>query len=64
MTISEMAKKYNMTPKGLRYYERIDLISHVNRNKNGLRDYKQEHCNCLELIRCTRSASLSVKVLN
>ncbi len=53
-----------MTPKGLRYYERIDLISHVNRNKNGLRDYKQEHCNCLELIRCTRSAGLSVEVLN
>lgn len=40
MTISEMAKKYNMTSKGLRYYERIALIPHVNRNKNGLRDYK------------------------
>lgn len=53
-----------MIPKGLRYYERIGLISHVNRNKNGLRDYKQEHCNWLELIRCTRSASLSVKVFN
>ena len=38
MTISEVAKKYEMTPEGLRYYERIGLLPPVNRNKNGLRD--------------------------
>ena len=26
MTISEVAKKYEMTPEGLRYYERIGLL--------------------------------------
>lgn len=63
MTISEVAKKYNMTPEGLRYYERIGLIPHVNRNKNGLRDYTQEDCNWLEFIKCMRSAGLSIEVL-
>lgn len=63
MTISEVAKKYDMTPEGLRYYERIGLLPPVNRNKNGLRDFTQEDCNWIEFIRCMRGAGLPIEVL-
>ena len=63
MTISQVAKKYNMTPEGLRYYERIGLIPTVNRNKNGLRDYTEEDCGWIEFIKCMRGAGLSIESL-
>ena len=40
MTIAEVSKKYELTQDTLRYYERIGLIPSVNRNKNGIRNYK------------------------
>ncbi len=63
MTISEVAKKYEMTPEGLRYYERIGLLPPVNRNKNGLRDYTEEDCGWIEFIKCMRGAGLPIEVL-
>lgn len=38
MTISEVSKKFGLTPDTLRYYERIGLIPPVPRTKSGLRD--------------------------
>lgn len=63
MTISEVAKKYEMTPEGLRYYERIGLIPSVNRNKNGVRDYTEEDCGWIEFIKCMKGAGLSIETL-
>ena len=63
MTISEVAKKYNMTPEGLRYYKRIGLIPSVNRNKNGVRDYTEEDCGWIEFIKCMKGAGLSIETL-
>ena len=63
MTISEVAKKYEMTPEGLRYYERIGLLPSVGRNKNGIRDYTEDDCNWIEFIRCMKSAGLSIETL-
>jgi len=54
MTISEVAKKYDMTPEGLRYYERIGLLPAVGRNKNGIRYYSEEDCNWIEFIKCMK----------
>ncbi len=63
MTISEIAKKYDLTPDTLRYYERIGLIPPVPRNASGLRDYDEESCNWVEFIKCMRSAGLPIEVL-
>lgn len=63
MTISEVAKKYDMTPEGLRYYERIGLLPAVGRNKNGIRDYSEEDCNWIEFIKCMKGAGLSIESL-
>lgn len=63
MTISEVAKKYGMTPEGLRYYERIGLLPAVNRSKNGIRDYTEEDCGWIEFIKCMKGAGLSIESL-
>lgn len=63
MTITEVSEKFGITQDTLRYYERIGLIPHVNRNKSGIRDYTEEDCNWIGFIKCMRSAGLPIEVL-
>lgn len=63
MTISEVSKKFDLSHDTLRYYERIGLIPWVNRNKGGIRDYRDEDCNWIEFIKCMRNAGMTVEVL-
>lgn len=63
MTITEVSKKYDLTPDTLRYYERIGLIPKVNRNKSGVRDFTEEDCNWVEFIKCMRGAGLPIEAL-
>lgn len=63
MNITEVSKKFNLSPDTLRYYERIGLIPNVNRNKRGIRDYTDEDCRWVEFIKCMRSAGLPIESL-
>ncbi len=63
MTITEVSKKFDLSQDTLRYYERIGLIPHVNRNKSGIRDYTEEDCNWVGFIKCMRAAGLPIEVL-
>lgn len=63
MTIAEVAKKYELTPDTLRYYERIGLLPNVNRTPGGIRDYNEEDCRWVEYIKCMRSAGVTVETL-
>lgn len=63
MTITEVSEKFDLSPDTLRYYERIGLIPCVNRNKSGIRDYKEEDCRWVEFIKCMRSAGLPIEAL-
>ncbi|WP_375102915.1 MerR family transcriptional regulator [Paenibacillus sp. RS8] len=63
MTISEVSEKFNLSPDTLRYYERIGIIPHVNRNKSGNRDYSEEDCRWIEHIKCMRGIGLPVETL-
>ena len=63
MTITEVSEKYDLTQDTLRYYERIGLIPHVNRNKSGMRDYTEEDCRWVEFIKCMRNAGLPIEAL-
>ncbi len=63
MTIAEVCKKFDVSQDTLRYYERIGLIPHVNRNKSGIRDYAEEDCKWVEFVICMRSAGLPIEVL-
>ncbi|WP_073587828.1 MerR family transcriptional regulator [Anaerocolumna xylanovorans] len=63
MTITEVAEKYNITADTLRYYERIGLIPPVPRNNSGMRDYDEESCGWVELMRCMRKAGVQIEAL-
>ena len=63
MTISEVSKKYNITADTIRYYEKEGLIPTVPRNKNGIRDFDENSCGWIELIKCMRSAGLEIETL-
>ena len=63
MTIAEVARKYDLTPDTLRYYERIGLLPDVKRTAGGIRDYSEEDCRWVEYIKCMRSAGVSVETL-
>lgn len=63
MTISEVSKKYDLTPDTLRYYERIGLLPNVPRNKNGIRNYDEKSCKGIEFIKCMRNAGVEIENL-
>jgi len=63
MTIAAVAKKYDLTPDTLRYYERIGLLPPVGRKPSGIRDYREEDCGWIEFIKCMRSAGLPIDFL-
>ena len=63
MTIKEVSEKYDISPDTLRYYERIGLIPKVPRNKNGIRDYDEESCGWIELMKCMRKAGVQIEAL-
>ena len=63
MTIAEVSKKYEMSPDTLRYYERIGLIPQVPRNKSGIRDYDENSCRWIELMKCMHKAGVQIEAL-
>lgn len=63
MTISEVSKKCNVSADTLRYYEKVGLLSVVNRTSGGVRDYNEEDCKQIMFVKCMRSAGLSIEVL-
>ncbi|HOK29226.1 MAG TPA: MerR family transcriptional regulator [bacterium] len=63
MTISEVSKKYEISPDTLRYYERIGLIPKIYRNGNGIREYTEEDCRWIEFVKCMRGAGIQVEAL-
>lgn len=63
MTITEVSKKYDLSPDTLRYYERIGLIPPVKRTKSGVRDYDEVSCAWIELAKCMRSAGIPIEAL-
>lgn len=63
MTIGEVSKKFDLPIDTLRYYERIGLISNVNRDKNGVRHYNEENCKWVTYIKCMRNAGMSIETL-
>lgn len=63
MTIAQVAKKYNVTPDTLRYYEKAGLIPAVRRTAGGIRDYSESDCGWVEFIRCMRGAGVQVEAL-
>ena len=64
MQISEVTDKTGLSAHTLRYYEKIGLITPVNRNTSGIRDYQENDIKRIEFIKCMRQAGIPLKTLN
>ncbi|MBP2631020.1 MAG: transcriptional regulator [Firmicutes bacterium] len=63
MNITEVSKKFDLSPYTLRYYERIGVLPKVTRNKSGVRDYSEADCRWVEFVKCMKGAGLPIEVL-
>jgi len=63
MTITEVSKKYDISPDTLRYYERVGMIPPVTRTAGGARNYQEKDCGWVELAKCMRNAGLPVEAM-
>ena len=63
MTIAEVSRKYDISADTLRYYERIGPIPPVPRTRGGLRDYGEESCGWIQLMKCMRAAGVQIEAL-
>jgi DNA-binding transcriptional MerR regulator len=63
MKIAEVSERYGISADTLRYYERIGLIPPVNRDGNGIREYRDIDIKLIEFIKCMRRAGLPIETL-
>ena len=63
MNITEVSKKYDLSPYTLRYYERIGVLPNVTRTKKNIRDYSEKDCRWVEFIKCMRNVGMPIEVL-
>ncbi|CAK7038443.1 MerR family transcriptional regulator [Tissierella sp.] len=60
-TIGEMAKKLNVAPSTLRYYDKEGLLPFLERSGGGIRMFKDEDFEYLSTIECLKKAGMSIK---
>ena len=63
LSITQVSKKYDITPDTLRYYERIGLIPEVPKRGNGNRYYNDGMQGWIEMIVCLRHSGVTVEAL-
>ena len=60
-TVGEIAKKLNVAPSTLRYYDKEGLLPFVERSAGGIRVFHDEDMDWLELIECMKHTGMPIK---
>ena len=60
-TVGEMAKKLNVAPSTLRYYDKEGLLPFVERSSGGIRMFKDSDFEWLSLIECLKKTGMPIK---
>ncbi|HIS30251.1 MAG TPA: MerR family transcriptional regulator [Candidatus Limivivens intestinipullorum] len=60
-TIGEMARKLNVAPSTLRYYDKEGLLPFVERSDGGIRMFKDADFEWLSLIGCLKETGMPIK---
>ena len=60
-TISEMAKKFDMSPSTLRYYDKEGLFPFLERSNGGIRMFSDEDIQWLVIIDCLKQIGMPIK---
>ncbi len=59
-TVGEMAKKLNIPPSTLRYYDKEGLLPFVKRSGGGMRVFREEDFEWLQVIGCLKKAGMKL----
>lgn len=60
-SISEVAKKLNLTTYTLRYYDKEGLMPFVERTAGGIRLFKESDIEALRVIECLKATGMPIK---
>jgi len=60
-TVGEMAKRMNVAPSTLRYYDKEGLLPFVERSRSGIRMFKDEDLEWLLIIDCLKKTGMPIK---
>lgn len=60
-TIGEMAKKFNIAPSTLRFYDKEGLLPFVERSSTGIRMFKEDDFGWLTIINCLKQIGMPIK---
>ena len=60
-TVGEMAKKLEIAPSTLRYYDKEGLLPFVERSEGGIRRFQESDFEWLALIECLKKTGMSIK---
>ena len=60
-TVGEIAKKMDVAPSTLRYYDKEGLLPFVERSNGGIRMFKEVDIQTLSIIECLKKTGLSIK---
>ena len=60
-TVGEIAKKMNVAPSTLRYYDKEGLLPFVERSGGGIRMFKDSDYEQLSIIECLKKTGMSIK---
>ena len=60
-TVGEMAKKINVAPSTLRYYDKEGLLPFVERSDGGIRMFKDSDFEWLSIIECLKQTGMPIK---
>ena len=63
-TVGEIAKKLNVAPSTLRYYDKEGLLPFVERSAGGIRVFHDTDMDWLELIECLKHTGMPIKEIN
>lgn len=59
----EVSERFGVTLDTLRYYERVGVLSTVERAPSGHRRYRADDVEMLDLVRCLRDTGMPIEVL-
>lgn len=62
-SIGEMAKKLNIAPSALRYYDKEGLLPFVNRTPGGVRVFEEKDFPWLATIECLKETGMPIKTI-
>lgn len=60
-TVGEIAKKMNVAPSTLRYYDKEGLLPFVKRSEGGIRVFSDKDFAYLSIIHCMKQTGMSIK---